>query len=182
MVLLAWWAGRERAVLLETILKFSVCWAAGTWYADVRVVWVDVTDLHRVLHAAALSAVAVHFDEPGPGGGERPASIIRSVWVTLLGNTLRFINYHIIVYIMSNLNLDLYWSSFYKFVDEIASFTVKKRVAIQLFSGREECWDHGECQGGRRTSQEIIRQFYLQHPSGNIISQTLLETLNSCEY
>ena len=61
-------------------------------------------------------------------------------------------------------------------MDKIASFTVKKRVAIQLFSGREECWDHGECQGGRRTSQEIIRQFYLQHPSGNIISQTLLES------
>ena len=66
--------GGARAALLETILKFSVCWTAGTWYADVRVMWVDVTDLHRVLHTATVSAVAVHFDKTWPGGGERPAS------------------------------------------------------------------------------------------------------------
>ena len=33
-----------------------------------------MTDLHRVLHTATLSAVAVHFDKTWPGGGERPAS------------------------------------------------------------------------------------------------------------
>ena len=35
---------------------------------------VDVTDLHGVLHAAGLPAVAVHLDEPRAGGGERPES------------------------------------------------------------------------------------------------------------
>ena len=35
---------------------------------------VDVTDLHGVLHAAALPTVPVHLDKPRPGGRERPAS------------------------------------------------------------------------------------------------------------
>ena len=146
MVLLAWWAGRERAsegraLLLETILKFSVCWAAGTWYADVRVVRVEVTQLHGVLHAAALSAVAVHFDEPGPGGGERPVSIVRSVWATLLSNTLRFINYHIIIYIMYQVKFKFRFFADHHFTNLLTKLQVlwwKKELQFNYSQGREE--------------------------------------------
>ena len=68
-------------------------------------------------------------------------------------------------------------------MDKIASFTVKKRVAIQLiFMKRRATLGLYNCAQITESAREGGEQFYLQHPSGNITSQTLLETFSVEEF